>query len=295
LIGLIRNFVLGIAAALTTAAAQPPELRGEPIVVGKSYALPSAVYGTDQEINIYVPEAEWAEKPLPVLYLIDGGLEQDFLHIAGLSQLTLVNGERQPMIVVGIKTTDRYRQLLQKPKDRRYRRAFPEHGGGMNDFIRYLRDEVIPFVESQHPPGRRVLMGESLAGHFVLDVLLRQPELFHDYVAVSPSLWWDDRRLAAEAPDLLEEWDAEVRRLYLTMADEGGTMQLGLDEVLAALQSSQPAELLWTYVDRRDEDTHATIYHHAARDALRWLFALSHEQSETAPWYLRLGGQPPAN
>src|SRR3546814_18410484 len=54
---------------------------------------------------------------------------------------------------------------------------------------------ILPFIEARYRTGeRRAVMGESLAGLFVIDTLVRQADLFHDYVAVSPSLWWDDSR-----------------------------------------------------------------------------------------------------
>ena len=92
---------------------------------GTSFHLPSEIYGMDREINVYVPEIpEWGkgyfENPLPVLYVVDGGLDQDFFHIAALSQLTLINAERQPMIIVGVRTHDRRPEISPKATDSRY-------------------------------------------------------------------------------------------------------------------------------------------------------------------------------
>jgi predicted alpha/beta superfamily hydrolase len=261
------------------------EREAAPIILGQSYALVSEVYGTEREINVYAPEKpDWAEGPLPVLFVVDGGQEQDFIHLAGLSQLTLVNGERVPMIVVGVRTEDRYGEITPNPLDERFIAEFEGYGGA-EGFRRHLTEEVVPFIEARFETGRHVLTGESLAGLFVLDTVLREPAGFDDYIAVSPSLWWDDRRLARETATLLEGWQAEDKRLYLTMADEGGAMQRGLDEVLAAIETASPQGLELRYVDRRGEDSHATIYHGAVRDALQGMFGYPPHEQGPQPWW----------
>ena len=287
-------------AAPTPAAATPAadDPRSEPAIFGTTHYLPSAIYGMDREINIYVPDIpEWGKgyfaDPLPVLFLVDGGRDQDFFHIAGLSQLTLVNAERQPMIVVGVRTHDRRPEISPAAEDPRYKANGFEGWGGSHTFRRHLLEEVRPFVESRHATGRATLMGESLAGLFVVETFLEAPGSFDDYVAVSPSLWWDDRRLSRQAPERLASHGSSDRRLYLTMADEGGTMQLGLDELLVAL-SAHPDTVDVRYVDRSGEDTHGTIYHHAARDALTWLHGIPAGPYGETPWYLVEGGQPDA-
>ncbi|MEO9968523.1 MAG: alpha/beta hydrolase-fold protein [Hyphomonadaceae bacterium] len=268
-----------------------------PASFGTSYKLPSAVYGMDREINIYVPEIpEWGQgyfdTPLHVLYVVDGGLDQDFFHIAGLSNLTLINAERHPMIVVGVRTHNRRPEISPKPTDPRYQTGGFEGWGGSHDFRRHLIEEVKPFVEARYETGRDVIIGESLAGLFIAETFLEAPESFDDYISISPSLWWDDRRLSKQAPALLAEHGASDRRLYLTMADEGGTMRLGLDELLGALSGKEDSVSV-KFVDRAEGDTHASIYHHAARDALTWLFGIPPEPYGEAPWYLVEGGEPP--
>ncbi|MEO0424400.1 MAG: alpha/beta hydrolase-fold protein [Pseudomonadota bacterium] len=277
-------------------AASTLEISPAPLVLGDTYQYPSAIYGTPREINIYAPTLpDWGkgyfETPLPVLYVVDGGLDQDFVHLAGLSQLTLVNGERQPMIVVGVRTYERRQEISPKATDPRYQTNGFEGWGRSHQFRRHLLEEVKPFIEARYETGRSVIIGESLAGLFIVETFLEQPDAFDDYVAVSPSLWWDDRRLARQASELLEKHPDADHRLYLTMADEGGTMRLGLDEVLAALEKAPTAATV-RFVDRAEDDTHSSIYHHAARDALKWLFGIAPTPYGPTPWYLEVDGQP---
>jgi len=265
--------------------------------MGTSYQLPSEIYGMDREINVYVPQLpDWGqgyfETPLSVLYVIDGGLDQDFFHIAALSNLTLINAERQPMIVVGVRTHDRRPEISPKAEDARYQNGEFEGWGGSHTFRRHLLREVQPFIEANYETGRNVVIGESLAGLFIVEMFLETPDAFDDYISISPSLWWDDRRLSKQASALLKAHDISDRRLYLTMADEGGTMRLGLDELLEAL-SNHEKQVDVKFVDRSTSDTHASIYHHAARNALTWLFGIPAEPYGKTPWYLSEDGIPP--
>jgi hypothetical protein len=126
---------------------------------------------------------------------------------------------------------------------------------------------------------------------FVVDTLLRQANLFHDYVAVSPSLWWDREELGKRAAELLARQDYAGRRLYVTMANEGGTMQRGLDGLLAALRTPAAGALRWIHVDRRSTEHHGSIYHVAALDSLRTLYPKPYRPGTPLPW-LHIGEMP---
>lgn len=132
--------------------------------------------------------------------------------------------------------------------------------------------------------GRRTLAGESLAAFFVVDTLLKEPKTFSDYIAISPSLWWNREELGNRGAELLRRQDYAGKRLYLTMASEGGTMQRALDKLLAALRTPAAGKLEWTYVDRRDSEHHGSIYHLAALDALRTLYPKPWRPGSPLPW-----------
>jgi len=282
----------GLMTALALASAFPAMAQGgqpvaeSPIVIGRSITIPSSVLGQPRRLNVYVPPSYVAGgRRYPVLYVLDGGAEQDFHHISGLAQLASVNGATQDLIVVGVETQDRRRELAFPAAEPRYRQEWPTHGRSA-DFRRYLQQEVIPFVEKGwRTSGESALMGESLAGLFVVETLLRQPGLFDRYIAISPSLWWDGGALTREAPALLARHDATPRTLWLTMADEGGTMETATNRLVAALKANAPPNLRWTYAPRPGE-THATIYHPAALDAIRTFYSVPPETGGPCPWWL---------
>jgi predicted alpha/beta superfamily hydrolase len=175
------------------------------------------------------------------------------------------------VIVVGVASVDRRNELALRSSNPDLMAQYPTQGDSAR-FRRFLAEEVIPFVEARFATdGTSALMGESLAGLFVVETALKTPSLFDAYVAVSPSLWWDDGELAGQAASLLAAHPPGPRTVMLSIADEGGDMQAAMDVLVAALRSSAPADLTWTY-DPRPDESHASIYHGAALDAFRALF-----------------------
>lgn len=270
-------------------AQSAPDGVSTPVTLGESFTISSKVLGEPRRINVYLPPS-YGEggKSYPVLYLLDGGVGQDFPHIAGLSQLAWVSGAHQELVVIGIETVDRRKELTAPAaSDSRYAETWPTHGRAA-DFRRYLAQEVIPFANGRFRlNGESALIGESLAGLFVVETFLRQPDLVDRYVAVSPSLWWDGQALSREAPALLARHARADRTLWLASADEGGAQQAATDRLVVALRAVPPPGLRWTYA-ARPEETHASIYHRAALDALRSLYGLdTSSEGAASPWWLR--------
>lgn len=261
---LLAALLLGITS---TASAQPADT---PIVIGQSYKLPSTIMGGARTINVWLPPG-YAEgnQRYPVLYLLDGGVEQDFHHISGLAQLGTIVGTTRDMIVEGIESVDRRNELaFPVATDTKLKADYPT-AGQSERFRRFIAAELKPWVEkSYRTNGEDALIGESLAGLFVVETMLRAPDLFDDWIAISPSLWWDNEVLVKAAPALLPK----VRgRLWLSVANEQG---MGVAPFAALLKDKAPAALNWTYAPRPGE-THATIYHGAALAALRQLYPQS--------------------
>ena len=243
-----------------------------PIVIGQSFVIDSRVMGEDREINVWLPPGYHdTDRTYPVVYLLDGGVDQDFHHITGLAQLGTIVGTTQDFIVVGVATKDRRNELTFRAEhDPSLIADYPTHGQS-DRFRRFIADEVMPFIDAAYrTDGDEAVMGESLAGLFVLETFLRQPMLFDRYIAVSPSLWWDKGALADEASGLLAAQPPTGRILWLTVADEGGEMQAAIDRLRASLDAVTGYTSIYS---ARPHETHATIYHPAALDAFRILYA----------------------
>lgn len=249
----------GMAASPT--CAQSTDAAASAETIGDSFTLTSPIMRMDREINVLLPPgyAEQPDRMYPVVYLLDGAQAQDFPHYAREASRMMGDGEMAPVIFVGIATQDRQNELLWRSTDRRLIREWPNHGQS-DRFRRFLELEAKPWVEARYrTSGDDAVLGESAAALFIVETLLNTPELFARYLAVSPSMWWDHGSLGADAEALLSDQAAAPRQLLLTIADEGGEMQAGLDALLAALNTAAPEGLSWSYAPRHDL-THSTIF-----------------------------------
>ncbi len=267
-----------------------------PVVIGQTYTIQSTVYDTTRRVSIKMP-VQYASNPeqrFSVVYAIDGGPEQDFPHLAGLLQSVDINYTMEPLILVGIETVKRAAEITPIASDPRYDEIFEERGGA-SQFREFIRKDVMPWVNNKYRINDdRMVIGESLAGLFIVDTLLNDPTLFNRYAAISPSLWWDNLALVKTATTQLNNMPVGNRELYLSMANEGLKMQKGLDVLIGALESDGPAQLKWHYLDLRNNEHHGSIYHPAALDALR-TFYTNPERTGTSPrsFYLFPDGEAP--
>jgi uncharacterized protein len=274
----MQQEMLACAVAIGLLLAVPPpaqKVRGQAgpasrLSVGETFVLRSDVLGEARRINVYLPAAytESAQR-LPVLYMPDGGLAEDFLHVAGLLQVSTGNGTMRPFLLVGIENTQRRRDLT-GPTDNAEDKKIAPRVGGSAAFRRFIRTELMPEVRQRYrTTAETAIIGESLAGLFVVETLVLEPELFDTYVAIDPSLWWNDGRLVGEAEARLGPGLPRAKALYLASSRDDRD---GRTERLAAmLRKKAPANLTW-YYEAMPEETHATIYHPAALRAVRRLF-----------------------
>lgn len=264
-------FRLAAVLALQWAAPAFSQAADTPITIGRAHAIASRHLGDTRIVNIYLPEGyAKGSKRYPVLYLIDGGLDQDFLHVVGSAQLGAIWGRSEPVIVVGVETKDRRRELVGPTGDPALLKKYPTAGHSAA-FRAYLRDEVKPFVARHYRvSGEDSVIGESLAGLFVVETYLRDPDLFDRYAAISPSLWWDKEALLREADALVARQKRVPQRLYVATAEEGPEMQAADERLVRALRDSR-APRTWCHAPHR-EATHATIYHMVVPEALQYLW-----------------------
>ena len=257
--------------AFARAQARPPSgERAAPLAFGETFTINSKILGETRRINVYVPPAyqESAETRLPVLYMPDGGMAEDFLHVAGLVQVSVGNGTMRPFILVGIENTQRRRDMTGPTDDEGDKKIAPRVGGS-EAFRRFVRDELMPQVKGRYrTTDERAIVGESLAGLFVVETFLLEPELFDTYIAFDPSLWWNSQKLVSDAGRLLRARPKTGKTLYLASSGEDGEATQRFADVLG---KEAPTGLRWHY-EKMPDEKHSTIYHPAALKAFRAVF-----------------------
>jgi predicted alpha/beta superfamily hydrolase len=252
--------VIGLLAAAALAATPVPE--PQPLIIGETVTLEAL--GVERSVNIILPPdyAKEPEKRWPVIYLLDGALRQDLMMGAGLMRWGALWGRSRDAIIVGIETKDRQRELLPSTGDTAERQRWPTAGESAA-FRAWLAGTVKPLVEARYRlDGTAFLVGESAAGPFVVETWVSAPQMFTGYAAISPSLQWDSEALSRRAPGT-----AKRPPLYLSLADEGGATETGMERLLAVLPKDQP----FCFSDRRTQLRHATALHGLLPEALQYL------------------------
>ena len=144
--------------------------------------------------------------------------------------------------------------------------------GGSAAFRAFIRTELMPRIRARYrTTAETAIVGESLAGLFVVETLLREPDLFDSYLAFDPSLWWNHRQLLTEAGERLRARRMQRRTLYLASSDEPELVTV-TQQLATVLRTGAFPGLTWHYVPM-PEETHGTIYHPAALRAFRTVFA----------------------
>src|SRR6187551_561994 len=84
-----------------------PTLPADPVPAFDSFTVQSSALGESRRINVHVPATydAAAEQRLPVLYMPDGGLDEDFPHVVHTADSLIASGAIRPVIVVGIPNT----------------------------------------------------------------------------------------------------------------------------------------------------------------------------------------------
>jgi predicted alpha/beta superfamily hydrolase len=232
--------------------------------IGETWTIDSAALGETRRINVYIPAGLPAGTALPVIYMPDGGMLEDFLHVAGLLQVGAGNGTTRPFLLVGIENTQRRRDLT-GPTDSAKDRSIAPQVGGSQAYRTFILTELMPEVARRYRvTADTAIVGESLAGLFVVETLALEPDLFGAYIAIDPSLWWNDGRLAkrlASNPPA----GAAGKSLFIAVSRDGAP---GIDRAALEAGLGKVKNLNFRYEEFLGE-SHATIYHPAALKAFR--------------------------
>ncbi|KAK9693104.1 hypothetical protein K7432_014062 [Basidiobolus ranarum] len=244
----------------------------KPFVVGKVEEIQSSVLGEQRTLNIYLPDGydNKNSSGYPVIYLLDGSANEDFIHVTGLVQFFNMIETLPKSIVVGIANVDRKRDFTFPTTIEKDKEDFPTTGGSQK-FIEFLQSELQPFVEKKYRTnGSKTIIGQSLGGLLGTEILLKEPSLFTSYIIVSPSLWWDNESLLVKAPELLKSGGAENIKVFLTVGTEGQVMENDAASLANILKTNATDKIQLNF-SPLPEENHLTILNRAIYKAFESL------------------------
>lgn len=263
------------------ASAQPKD-NTKPFVLGKTDELQSTLLKEKRTINIYFPEGYNKNDTIkyPVIYLLDGGADEDFIHIVGLVQFNNFSWINRvpPSIVIGIGNIDRKRDFTYPTKIDEDKKKYPTAGKSDN-FIAFIEKELQPYIEKTYKGNQsKTLIGQSLGGLLATEILLKKPTLFNKYIIISPSLWWDDASLLKQTSQILEASFTQPTDVYIGVGKEGlapsaipHVMEVDANLLVEKLRSTK-SKTLTVHFDYLPQEDHATISHQAVFNAFRLLY-----------------------
>lgn len=256
-------------------------------VLGVIDEIQSKELGENRILNIYLPEGYNPDDAVkyPVIYLLDGSANEDFIHIAGLVQFNSFEWINQvpKSIVVGIATVDRKRDFtfsttLEKDKTR-----FPTTGHS-DKFIAFIEKELQPFIDKKYKTtSSKTIIGQSLGGLLGAEILLKKPSLFNKYVIVSPSIWWDNGSILNLDSQILQENFQQPTEIYIAVGKEGLTpteiprvMEVDANLLSEKIQLSKSKNVK-VYFDYFPNENHGTILHLAVFNSFKFFYPQTHK------------------
>jgi predicted alpha/beta superfamily hydrolase len=284
-------FVMLLAACSPTTsepATVKEKVTSEPVVSGteatisltKVRTLHSSAVGRDYRISVALPlsYSRNTSETYPVVYLLDGDLL--FGALTDPTRLLQSAGELPELIIVGIgygilwDNTDQFKRLREIDLA-----PGVTTDGGAGQFLKFIQADIVPYIDANYrtDPMDRTIAGVSLGGLFSLYALFHAPETFNRYIAVSPSLWWADRRIFEYEQEFAGKHSDLPVKLFLSVGEReegqypGSRMVSNLKEFYQRLEDRHYAGLEMEMVVMAGE-THHSVFPGAFSKGLRSVF-----------------------
>lgn len=254
------------------------------ISIGVRDSVFSETLGEDREIWVHVPRSSIYGFKYPVIYLLDG--EFNFESVVGIVRSNAISRLIPEMIIVAIPNTNRFRDLTTS-----HTGDDANPSGGAENFTKFIEDELIPYIDTNYPTTpHRTLIGHSLGGLVVVNTFINHSHLFENYLAIDPSLGWDNQKLLNQGRNLLTDTHYGKKSLYIAIANtinngdetdmtfetalkdtSSNTLHLrSIYEFSELAKSNNQITSDWNYYPN---ETHGTVPIVAEHHALRFFFS----------------------
>jgi len=262
---MLRKAVFIFLVIATLALSGIAQDQAEKVSIGKKEVVHSSVLNEDRNVYVFLPEGySRSADRYPVLYtLYSVAADYHFYTgvVAGLSRLRLI----PQMITVAFDLGDGMRDLTPTKS--------PDYGptsGGASNFLKYIKEELIPFIEKNYRTApERLYWSHSIGGLFGLYALLREPDAFSSVLVSSPFFVYDrgERYVIKNAKTFFESRKGQENFLYICVGNEPRLVS-EIEAFLRILEEAKPQGLKWKYV-KMPEESHMSILARSLTEGLR--------------------------
>lgn len=246
-------------------------IQNDKVILGTAHTIHSDILNENRPYYIYLPPGyETSMNKYPVLYMLDG--MEHFLHVSGIAEFLSRQGAMPQMIIVAIpNTSDRTHDLTPPLSDSV--KNFPTAGGG-DTFLNFIGDELMPAVNKTYRTiSYNILAGHSFGGLFVVNALIKRPDLFNAYISISPSMWWDKGSYVTKTEKFLEQNPSIKKSIYFTIGkEEGEQMHAQLGKLIDFLTEKSPKNFKWQFKEFKNDD-HGLTPHESLFYGLRFIYS----------------------
>ncbi|MDH5706060.1 MAG: alpha/beta hydrolase-fold protein [Candidatus Aminicenantes bacterium] len=239
--------------------------QAEQFSIGKKEVVHSAILDEDRNVYIFLPDGySRSEEIYPVLYMLYSEAPDFHFNtgvVAGLSRMRMI----PKMITVAFDLGDGRGDLTPtKSAD------YGPTSGGADNFLKFIKDELIPFIEKNYRTApQRLFWSHSIGGLFGVFVLLKEPGVFHSVLVSSPWMVYDrdQRYILKNTESFLRKRSKQTNFLYICVGDEQNLIP-EIEEFLRILEKNKLEGLTWKYVKMPDEN-HMSILARSLTESLR--------------------------
>lgn len=240
---------------------------------GQTVQIQSKILKQSRSLIISEPDGyDSGTDRYPVLYLLDG--EANFEYTAAIIHFLATNDRIPELIVVAINSGDGTRRThdLTPPSQADIDNRFSPGNGGADAFLAFISDELVPYVERNYRTRPyRILVGHSFGGLFAVHTLVTKPNLFNAYIAIDPSVEWNNGAEIKRARQFFSDVKGLPADVFITAANSFGTSSPGIRDLVETMEKSTAQDFRSNFQWMKDEN-HTSIPLPSIYSGLSWIF-----------------------
>ena len=248
------------------------------LLAAKHDAIDSQVLAQKRQIEVFLPK-ETEKDPtqkFETLYVLDGDWNAkivaetvDFLESVGFMP---------PVIVVSVPNYFDDKGINSRDHDLTPTAVAHEaRSGGAANFLSFLKNELVPYVNAHYPSnGVNLIHGHSYGGLFLIYTIANDPTVFDGYLILDPAMWWDKFLVSKSLDEKIAATPTHGKAIYIAGREGSAFKGMGVDSLKPVFEKASP-ELHWKLVAYPNE-THDSLKFKATFDALKYMYRGFHEQ-----------------